>query len=345
MLVLLLERRGIEPLVPLAFLLLPPLVWAAMNFGERGTTIVLFLCAITFLWDASHAQNLLSHSSGASRHWGLNLALLTISLTTLLMMAIVNEHRRAEDQIRQINASLEQRVRERTAQLLAANQEMQAFSYSVSHDLRAPLRHIAGFTGLLEGSPAVKADPEAVRFIGIVSDAVRKMGQLIDDLLLFSRMGRIEMRRTRVAMRQLIEDARAELQPDTKEREIEWRIESIPEVQGDPVMLRQVWVNLLGNAVKYTRRQPRAVIEVTCRQNNGDWVFAVKDNGAGFDMKYADKLFGVFQRLHREEEFEGTGIGLANVRRIVHRHGGLTWAVGAVNRGATFSFSLPRREA
>ena len=337
----LLQKQGVEPLVPLTFLLLPALVWAAMSFGERGTTIVLFLCATTFLWDASHDQTLAVNSSGAHRHWGLNLALLTTSLTTLLMMVIVKEHRLAEEKIRQINASLEQRVRERTAQLLAANQEMQAFSYSVSHDLRAPLRHIAGFTGLLEGNATVRADPEATRFIAIVGDAVRKMGQLIDDLLLFSRMGRIEMRHEAVAMGQLIEEVREELQPDTKGRDIEWRIDPPPMVKGDSALLRQGWGNLLGNAVKYPRRQPRAIIEVTCRRNNGEWVFSVKDNGAGFDMQYADKLFGVFQRLHRDEEFEGTGIGLANVRRIIHRHGGLTWAVGAVNNGATFSFSLP----
>ncbi len=339
----LLQTQGVAPLVPLTFLLLPPLVWAAMSLGPRGTTIVLFLCATTFLWDASHDSTLASQASSASRLWGLNLALLITSLTTLLLMAIVNEHRCAEDEIRRINASLEHRVRERTAQLLAANQEMQAFSYSVSHDLRAPLRHIAGFTSLLAGNPVVNADAEAARHLALVSGAAGRMGQLIDDLLLFSRMGRAEMRRRPVAMRSLVDEVRADLHTESAGRDLEWRIDQLPVVTGDAAMLRQVWINLLGNAIKYTRRQSRAVIEVGCQEIEGRWIFSVKDNGAGFDMRYAHKLFGVFQRLHRDEEFEGTGIGLANVRRIIHRHGGLTWAKSAVNEGATFSFSLPNR--
>lgn len=336
-LVPLLQRLQVEPLVPLAFLLLPPLAWAALNFGTRGTSIILFLCASVFLWDASHSEN------GVLASWALNLALLIISLTTLLIMAITNEHRLAEENIRRINASLEQRVRERTAQLTAANQEMQAFTYSVSHDLRAPLRHIAGFTGILENNPAVTADPDAARHLAVVSDAARRMGQLIDDLLEFSRMGRAEMKRDRVDMRALIDEVRADLRTETAGRNIQWRVGPMPRVLGDAAMLRQVWANLLGNAVKYTRQQPAPRIEVGCREENGEWVFSVKDNGAGFDMQYAGKLFGVFQRLHREEEFEGTGIGLANVRRIVHRHGGTTRAAGVLNEGATFSFSLPRQ--
>jgi light-regulated signal transduction histidine kinase (bacteriophytochrome) len=248
----------------------------------------------------------------------------------------------AEQQILQLNTELEQRVRERTGQLLAANQEMQAFSYSVSHDLRAPLRHIAGFTNLLERNPAVMANAEAQRHASVINVAARKMGQLIDDLLIFSRMGRQEMKRQSIDLNVLVDECLRDLQPDMEGRRIEWKRGALPAVVADAAMLRQVWLNLLSNAVKYSRRCDPSIIEMGGQEIGDQFVFAVKDNGAGFDMKYAEKLFGVFQRLHRDEDFEGTGIGLANVRRIVHRHGGHTWAIGAIDQGATFYFSLPK---
>ncbi len=251
----------------------------------------------------------------------------------------------AEQRVLQLNAELEQRVRERTAQLLAANQEMQAFSYSVSHDLRAPLRHLAGFTNLLERNPAVIANPEAQRHASVVNEAARKMGQLIDDLLVFSRMGRQEMKRKSIDTSLLVDECLRDLQPEMQGRRIEWKRGALPAVMADAAMMRQVWLNLLSNAIKYSRRCDPAIIEIGGQEIGDQFVFAVKDNGAGFDMKYSEKLFGVFQRLHRDEEFEGTGIGLANVRRIVHRHGGHTWAIGATDQGATFYFSLPKTPA
>jgi PAS domain S-box-containing protein len=236
-----------------------------------------------------------------------------------------------------------QAVQEANEKLRVANQELEAFSYSVSHDLRAPLRHISGFVDLLT-KQAAALDDKSRRYLNIIADSARQMGALIDDLLVFSRMSRIEMRSGRVAMNALLEEAVQVAGPDTKDRRIDWKIARLPEVDADAAMLRQVWMNLIGNAVKYTRPRDPAEIEVGCKpEENGEHVFFVRDNGVGFDMQYVDKLFGVFQRLHRTDEFEGTGIGLANVRRIVMRHGGRTWAEGRVDGGATFYFSIPNK--
>ncbi len=246
-------------------------------------------------------------------------------------------------QIQQLNQELEQRVVQRTAQLEAANRELEAFSYSVSHDLRAPLRHIDGFAQLLQKRLGTSLDATDQRYLTNITNSAKGLGTLIDELLAFSRMGRTELRQVPIDSRKLVDEVIQNLQPELQNRKIEWRINPLPGV-GRPTCRcsGRSGTNLLSNAVKYTRGRDPAVIEVLhLTDEAGAHIFAVRDNGAGFDMQYGAKLFGVFQRLHTASEFEGTGIGLAHVRRIVQRHGGRTWAEGAVNQGATFYFSLP----
>ncbi len=261
------------------------------------------------------------------------------------MFTDITDRKLAEAGVLSLNQELEQRIADRTAQLESANKELEAFSYSVSHDLRAPLRHIDGFLGLLKERTAATLDEESLRYVNTISMAARHMDALIDDLLSFSRMGRADMAQTRVDLGALVQEVVRELEPETQDRIIRWHIADLPVVTGDRAMLHVVLVNLISNALKFTQRRPQTEIEIGYLPDQAtDTVVFVRDNGAGFDMKYADKLFGVFQRLHRAEEFEGTGIGLANVHRIIDRHGGRTWAEGKIDGGATFFFSLPQSQ-
>jgi PAS domain S-box-containing protein len=261
----------------------------------------------------------------------------------IAIMQDVTQRKQAEVEIRTLNAELDRRVRDRTARLEAANQELEAFFYSVSHDLRAPLRHTAGFVELLNQTAGSALTGKSRHYLQQVTDSVSEMGRLIDDLLEFSRMGRANIRQEPLDLRRLTEEVIHQLQSQIEGRNVLWKVAPLPEVQADRSMLRQVLVNLLSNAVKYTRPRATAEIEIGCAKDTADEVVVfVRDNGVGFDMQYADKLFGVFQRLHLEDEFEGTGMGLANVRRIIGRHGGRTWAEGQVDGGATFFISLPK---
>ena len=251
----------------------------------------------------------------------------------------ITDSRRAELEIRRLNADLQ----ERATEVEAANKELEAFSYSVSHDLRAPLRHIQGYIAMLVRDTSGQLSEKAQRYLGTIADAAREMGELIDNLLTFSRMGRIELRFERVDLNEIVDEVRSDLEPVMRDRSIVWRVDRLPVVRGDRSMLKQVFVNLLDNAVKYTRPRNPATIEVgSGGPENGRAVLFVRDNGVGFDLKYADKLFAVFQRLHRPDEFEGTGVGLANVQRIVRRHGGRVWADAKVDAGATFFLTLER---
>lgn len=255
----------------------------------------------------------------------------------------ITESKKAQAEIIKLNKELEQRVKDRTSELEAVNKELEAFSYSVSHDLRAPLRHISGFVDLLFKNLGEKLDDKNGHFLEVVRQSANRMGLLIDELLDFSRTGRSEIAKKNFDCNKLIREVLQEIEHETGGRDIEWRISDMPEIYADQLKIRHVFINLLSNSIKFTRLEKKPIIEVKAIDGeNNDFVFSVRDNGVGFDMKYVGKLFGVFQRLHRSEEFEGNGIGLANVRRIIHRHGGRTWAEGKLNEGATFYFSLPK---
>jgi light-regulated signal transduction histidine kinase (bacteriophytochrome) len=249
------------------------------------------------------------------------------------------ERARAEGQVRELAVSLERRVQERTAELEAANKELESFSYSVSHDLRAPLRAIAGFAAILREDFGGELPAEALRLFQRIEGNAERMGELIDDLLELSRAGRAGLERHPVNMRSLVDSVLRDLQRERAGAQVE--IGDLPAATGDATLLRQVWQNLIGNALKFSARAAAPRVEIGGARANGRTEYYVRDNGAGFDPRYADKLFGLFQRLHAAAEFEGTGVGLAIVQRIVHRHGGEVSAEGAPERGATFRFSLP----
>jgi signal transduction histidine kinase len=260
-----------------------------------------------------------------------------LALARVALQEEIRERVRIGGEISKLNMVLEQR----NDDLSAANEDLEAFGHSVSHDLRMPLRHIQAYISMVAASAADKLDEQEIRRLDNARQSAQRMSQLIDDLLAFSRIGRAPLSNVMVDMSDLVKETLGELQPEIQSRNIDWNLSRLPRVRGDRPLLHQVWVNLLSNAIKYTRTREHARIEVAGEQQEKELVFWVKDNGVGFDMQYADKLFGVFQRLHTLQEFEGTGVGLANVRRIVQRHGGRTWAEAQRDQGATIFFSLP----
>jgi signal transduction histidine kinase len=254
----------------------------------------------------------------------------------------ITERKLAEAKIQQLNQTLENRVSERTAQLEATNKELETFAYSISHDLRSPIRQIYSFADLLQQSlPSINLSEEVDSYLKMILRLTKRAGKMIDDLMEFSSTGRFEMLYSIIDTNSLVQEIKQQLIPQTQHRSIVWDVESLPEINGDRTLIRIVWQNLIENAVKYTSNRDIAEINIGSSSNSSEITFFIKDNGVGFDMRYVERIFGIFQRLHTNEEFEGTGIGLANVQRIIHRHVGRIWVESKVNQGTTFYFSLP----
>jgi signal transduction histidine kinase len=309
--------------VSVAYFFTPPVYSWEIDAADRINVIVFIGFAALIAWFSSRRRRVEADLRKARDE----------------LAAEVAERRRAEERVRQLNADLERR----SVELEASNKELEAFAYSTSHDLRAPLRHLVGYSELLQKHSAATLDERCRRYVGIIQESGKRMGELIDDLLSFSRIGRVETQNTLVGLGQLVTEILKEIESETEGRHIAWKIGALPSVYGDRAMLRLALVNLLSNAVKFTRTRAHAQIEIgTFDARQDEAVVFIKDNGVGFDMKYVRKLFGVFQRLHGPETFEGTGIGLATVQRIMSRHGGKAWAEGVVDEGATFYFSVPR---
>ena len=307
------------------FFLFPPIYSFVLSKGDLPSFFVFVVWAVLIASFAEVHRRTEDNLSQARDH-----------------LQIEVEHRKQQErEIRQLN----QELTNRAAELESTNKELESFAYSVSHDLRAPLRHVVGFSELLQKQAASLLDDKSQRYIKTILDSSKKMGTLIDDLLSFSRIGRTETKKSLVNLEQLVKDVVSEIDRETRGREITWKICVLPVCYGDRSMLMLVLTNLISNAVKFTQIRKRAEIEIGYADQDNDYIEVfVRDNGAGFDMQYANKLFGVFQRLHRVDEFEGTGIGLATVQRIIHRHGGKVRAEGAVDQGASFYFSLPKAQ-
>jgi signal transduction histidine kinase len=316
---------------------------AAWYGGTRAAVLALLLSCVSFAYffvEASHSMPyvilfalfawLVSWFSSVRRR---------VEGQLLQSRDELTERKHREQEIQSLN----QELARRSTDLESINKELEAFAYSVSHDLRAPLRHIAGYTELLQKKASSTLDEKGNRYLAMILDSAKRMGNLIDDLLAFSRIGRAETQKTLFSLTQLVREALTDVRQDAEGRNIAWKVGALPDFYGDRSMLRLVLVNLICNAIKFTRTRRQAEIEIGCTEGNeGDLVVFVRDNGVGFDMKYVNKLFGVFQRLHQSDAFEGTGIGLATVQRVIHRHGGKVWAEGVVDGGATFYFSAPR---